>query len=109
MATNVENEYALLAGAAYYPTRIPELTPAQLENLKLNQLPVPEGWVELDENKFYRIHMDSQLDATTFQNGNHFVIAFAGSHDLADGDGCRFGVGCLVCSIRRCRGILFEA
>lgn len=68
MATNLTKDYVLLNGAAYVGSAMSEK----------NQLPVPEGWA-----RYGQLPDDTanSLNATTFQNGNHFVITFPGTAD----------------------------
>lgn len=70
MATQLEVDCALMAGASYISTRKP-----------LNRFPVPSvnGWSELEVE---RVVKNSGFEATTFVKGNNqLVISFAGTYD----------------------------
>ncbi|MFH1026371.1 MAG: hypothetical protein V1791_00060 [Pseudomonadota bacterium] len=70
MTTQLEIDYALMAGASYISTR-PDI----------NRFPVPQGWTEQLE---FRARNDSSgFEATTFRNAanpNEIVISFAGTY-----------------------------
>ena len=63
MATNIE--YALMAGAAYFDTRVPN-----------NRFPTPQNWVSFNHKS-----RASGFEAISFSNGTEIVISYAGTYD----------------------------
>lgn len=85
MATQLEIEYALMAGAAYISTRQKEF----------NRLPVPTGWAvlpDLNANNqstgFYVSDPSTGFEAIAFRKGTDIVISYAGTtpNNLLDPD-----------------------
>lgn len=82
MATQLEIDYALMAGAAYRSTRS-----------DINRFPVPQGWSEVPLS---HVLLPSGFEAVSFTNGSEIVIAYAGTSELEDwlaNGGLGFGLG----------------
>lgn len=65
MATQLEIDRALLAGAAYISTRTTE-----------NRFPLPQGWSEIPQS---HVALPGGFEAVSFTNGTEIVISYAGT------------------------------
>jgi len=76
MASQIEIDYALLAGHAYISRRDPA-----------NRIPSPSGWTRLPGSSGYRRFDSSGFEAIAYRKVNESVIAFTGTDEFVDWTG----------------------
>lgn len=90
MITQLEIDYALMAGRAYQTNRAQN---------GINWFPAPEGWTEFFHVPSSAIPTTSGFEAVSFQKGSKIVISFTGTNpsdlpgDMAANVGLATGVG----------------
>ena len=65
-------EYALLAAASYFDTRV-----------AINRIPAPASWIEIDRKPS---DAGSGFEVAAFQRGSEIVISYAGTYDKSTVD-----------------------
>lgn len=71
MITQLEIDYALMAGRAYQTNRAQN---------GINWFPAPEGWTEFFHVPSSAIPTTSGFEAVSFQKGSKIVISFTGTN-----------------------------